>query len=494
MSQSKVTGEKVVSNLGWRFAERCGAEGVSLLVSIVLARLLAPEAYGIVALVTVVTGILQVFVDSGMASALIQKKDADELDFSTVFFFNIVFCMVLYIGLFFFSPLLAKWYKQPELTPVIRVLGLTVVISGVKNVQHAYVSRHLQFKRFFFATLTGTVIAAVVGIIMAYLGFGVWALVAQHLTNTLIDTVFLWFTTKWHPTRAFSFRRLKQLVSYGWKLLVAALLSTIFNDINQMVIGLKYSTADLSFYNKGKQFPSKVVSNLNTSIDSVLFPVMSSVQSDKERVKAMTRRAIKTSTFLTFPLMMGFAVTAQSFVKLLLTEKWLPCVPFLYIFCFTYACMPIHTANLNAMKAMGRSDIFLKLDIIKKIMSLGVLAATIPFGVLAIALGQVAISILSQIINAFPNRKLLNYSYMMQLKDIAPAFLLAAAMGGCIYPIRWIGLPDVATICLQVLIGIIIYLVGSAVFKVDSFHYLYSIVKPRLKKIRDRSAERKEAK
>lgn len=479
MKQNNITGEKIATNFGWRFAERCGAEGVSLLVSIVLARILAPEAYGTIALVTVIIGILQVFVDSGMASALIQKKDADDLDFSSVFYFNMVFCILLYTVLFFMSPLIANWYKQSELTPVIRVLGLTVVISGVKNVQQAYVSRHLLFKSFFFATLSGTVTAAIVGIVMAYYGFGVWALIAQHLTNTLIDTVFLWFTTKWRPKCAFSFQRLKHLITYGWKLLVAALLSTIFNDINQMVIGLRYSTADLSYYNRGNQLPSKLVTNINTSIDSVLFPVMSAAQTDKERVKAMTRRAIKTSTFFIMPLMMGTAICSKSLVSLLLTDKWLPCIPFLCIFCFTNAFMPIHTANLNAMKAMGRTDIFLKLDILKKMLALGVLAVAVPFGVHAIALGQIVTSIASQIINAFPNKKLMNYSYLQQLKDMCPAILLSCVMGTIVFSVSLLRLGNLITLLIQIPVGIAVYIVGAWIFRLESFTYILGLLKRR---------------
>ena len=314
----------VFSNLIWRFMERCGAQVVSFVVSIVLARILEPELYGTIALITVITSILQVFVDSGMANALIQKKDTDDLDYSSVFYFNVAFCLVLYIGLFFASPLISRIYGSPDLVPVIRVLGLTIVVSGVKNVQQAYVAKTMQFRRFFFSTLGGTLFSAVVGITMAYRGFGIWALVAQQLLNAAVNTAILWLTVGWKPKLMFSLQRLGGLVSYGWKLLVSALLDTIYLKISQLVVGLKYTSSDLAFYNKGDQLCMLVVENINSSIDSVLLPVLSAEQDSRDHVREMTSRAIKTSSYIMMPLMMGMAVCAEPLIRLLLAEN-LPC-------------------------------------------------------------------------------------------------------------------------------------------------------------------------
>lgn len=476
----------VLSNFIWRFAERCGAQGVSFIVSIVLARLLAPEVYGTIALVTVFTTILNVFVDSGFGNALIQKKDADDLDFSTVFYFNIIICTALYILMFVTAPLIAEFYKDTSLTPVIRVLSLTLVISGVKNVQQAYVSRTMQFKRFFFATLSGTVGAAVIGIVMAYFGFGVWALVAQQIFNMTVDTIILWITVKWRPKRIFSWQRLKGLFSYGWKLLVSALLDTAYRDLQQLIIGKLYTKSDLAQYNRGNQFPNLIVSNINSSIDSVLLPAMSKEQDHANEVKSMTRRAMKISTYVMAPMMMGLAFIGEPVVRLILTEKWLPCVPFMRIFCITYMFYPVHTANLNAIKAMGRSDLFLKLEIVKKIMGLTVLLLTMWHGVMVMAYSLLFTSVLSQIINSWPNKKLLNYSYLEQLKDILPGIIVAVVMGFCIYPIQWLGLPDIVTLLIQVPLGAGIYFGVSALLKIDSFTYLWGLVSPILKKLRYR--------
>ena len=466
----------VISNFIWRFAERSGAQLVSFIVSIVLARILDPEDYGTIALVTVFTAILQVFVDSGLGTALIQKKDADDLDFSSVFFFNFGVCIILYGGLFIAAPFIAHFYGNGDLTSVIRVIGLTIVVSGVKGIQQSYVSRNMMFKRFFFSTLGGTFFSAFLGIAMAYAGAGVWALVAQQLSNTIIDTTILWITVKWRPRLQFSWIRLKGLLSYGWKLLVSSLLDTVYNNLRSLIIGKIYTSSDLAFYNQGDKFPNVIVTNINTSIDSVLLPTMSSVQDDRKRVKEMTRRAMKTSVYIMAPLMMGLAFCATPIVRLVLTDKWLPCVPFLQVFCITYMFWPVHTANLNAIKALGRSDLFLKLEIVKKIVGMIALFATMNISVKAMAYSLLVVSVLGQIINSWPNRKLLNYGYLEQLKDILPGIIIAVCMGACVYCVRLIGLSDVLTLCIQIPLGMVIYILLSKILKMESYQYLSGIL------------------
>lgn len=476
------TEKKILTNFIWRFAERCGSQIVTFVVSVVLARILAPSDYGTITLVTVFTTILQVFVDSGLGTALVQKKDADDLDFSSVFYFNCALCLVLYLGMFAAAPLIAKFYENTELVPIIRVISLTVVVSGLKNVQQAYVSRNMQFKRFFYSSIGGVVFSAVLGIALAKAGCGVWALVAQQLSNVAVNTAILWITVKWRPKKMFSRERLKGLLSFGWKLLVSALLDTGYSNLRNLIIGKVYSTADLAYYDQGDKFPKVIVSNINTSIDSVLLPSMSSEQDDRERVKNMTRRAIKTSTYIMAPLMMGLAFCAEPVVTLVLTEKWLPCVPFLRIFCITYMFWPVHTANLNAIKAMGHSDWFLKLEIIKAVFCLAALLATVNFGVTAIAYSALFTSAASQIINAWPNKKLLGYGYLEQVRDFAPGILLAVAMGVCVYFIGCIPLPTAVTLVIQVVSGAVIYFGASYVLKLEEFKYLLGIVKSFRKK------------
>lgn len=484
---------KTLSNMAWRFAERVGAQGVKFLVSLVLARLLMPDDYGTIALITVFITILNVFVDSGLGNALIQKKDADDLDFSTVFIFNCLLCVLLYMGMFFASPVIARFYKNESLTPVIRCLSLTIVISGVKNVQQAYVSKKLIFKKFFFATLIGTIGAAVLGIWMAYKGFGVWALVGQQLFNTAVDTIVLWITVKWRPKLMFSVKRLKELFSYGIKLLISSLVDTIYKDIRQLIIGKVYSPADLGFYNKGLEFPKFISSNINNSIDSVLFPVLSEVQKDVNKVKAMVRRSIKISSYLMWPFMFGLAATGKTLIPLLLTEKWNNAVPFLYFFCFTEGFIPITTANLNAIKALGRSDYIMKMEIIKKSIGLVLVCTSIPFGLYAIAASSVVYTIIAVYINAFPNKKLLNYSFFDMIKDIFPSFGMSILMFIPVFLLNYLPVASVLRVIIQIAVGVMVYYLLSKFLKNESWNYLISIFKDFVtkKKITNKESENK---
>lgn len=477
MSREPITAKKVAGNFLWRFFERTGATGVSLVVSIILARLLDPSDYGIIPLVTVFTTIMQVFVDSGLGSSLIQKKDTDDLDYSSVFFFNVVMCSVLYTGMFFAAPIIADFYEMPELTPIVRVVSLTIIISGVKNVQQAYISKHFLFKHFFFATLIGTIGAAIVGIWMAYRGFGVWALVTQNMLNLIVDTLVLWITVRWRPKLMFSWQRLRGLLSYGWKILVSKLVSTVYTEIRKLIIGKWYTTADLAFYSKGDYFPNNIVLNINTSIDSILMPTLSGVQDNPIRLKEMMRRAIKTSTYVMSPLLFGLAAIAVPLVRLLLTEKWLPCVFFLRVFCCIYFFQPIQTANLNAIKAIGRSDIFLKLEIIKKVVGLIGLFSTVFISVHVMALSLLITTIISAFVNSFPNKKFINYSFREQIIDILPYLAMGMGVFAGVYPLSLIGLPDLLTLLIQIPSGAIIYLTISILFRIDSYHYVKDLAK-----------------
>lgn len=477
MNQNEETRNKVLTNLIWRFMERCGAQLVAFIVTIVIARILDQEAYGIVALISVFTTILWVFVDSGLANALIQKKDADDLDFSTVFFANIVFCAVLYGLLFAGAPLIAWFYHNSSLTPLIRVSGITLLLSGVKNVQQAYVAKKLIFKRFFFATLGGTLGAAVVGIVMALSGYGVWALVISNLFNTTVDTIILWITVKWRPIKKFSMERLKGLFAFGSKMLAANVLNVIYENLYQLIIGKGYSTEELAYFDKGKQIPSLVIDNIDSSINSVIFPVMSENHDNSEDVKSIMKRALKVNIYTMTPILAGIAAVADPLVRLLLTEKWMPAVPYIRIICFVQIFRPINSLNINAIKSKGRSDLILRLQIWKNCSSLVILLLTMRYGVLAIAWGMVVSGFVSQIINAWPNRNLLDYGYLSQLADIMPSLILAFIMGVLVYGIELIGLNDWFTLLIQITFGVTIYVGGSWLFKMESFVYEKELIK-----------------
>lgn len=474
--------EKVFSNFIWKACERYLSSIVQFIVSIVLARILMPEIYGTIALINVFIAILQVFIDSGLGNALIQKKDADDTDFSTVFYFNIVLCVGLYIIVFLLAPIIAKFYNNLSLTAVIRVLSLTLIISGLKNVQQAYISRTLQFKKFFWATFCGIMISAIVGITMALKGYGVWALVAQNLTNQFIDTLILWIIVKWRPTKKFSKKRFGGLFNFGSKLLASSLLDTGYINLRKLVIGKKFSSSDLAYYEQGEKLPSVLVSNINSSINSVLLPTMSKEQEDKKRVKDMTRRAIKTSTYVMSPIMLGLAVVAPHVIKLILTDKWLFCVPFMQIFCIEYLFYPIHTANLNAINAIGKSGTFFKLEVVKKAIGLIVLLISMQFGVIAIATGTILTSISSLIINTLPNKKYINYSLWEQLKDIFSSMFIALLMSICVWGLSFIKINYILLLFIQVIIGIVVYILLSLLFKNETFYYLMGILRNFFKK------------
>lgn len=489
MQDDKNRGSRIFSNFIWRFAERGGAQIVSFIVSVVLARILEPETYGTIALVTVFLAILQVFVDSGLGNALIQKKDADNIDFSTVFFANIAFCIILYAIMFLAAPFIGLFYHDMSLVPIVRALSLILIVSGVKNVQHAYVSRNMLFRKFFLATLMGTLLSGVIGIVLAKLGYGVWALIAMQLLNVTIDTIILWFTVRWRPDMVFSFERLKELFSYGSKILASNLLDVGYNNIWQLIIGKLYTPAELAYYNKGNNLPNVLVSTINTSVDSVLLPVMSKEQDHRKTLKSMTRRAIKVSTYVMAPLMMGMAFAASNIVVLLLTEKWTACIPYLIIFCITYMFYPINTANLNVIKAMGRSDIFLKMELLKKAIGIIILIITMRFGVMVMAYGLLVSALIGQVINVYPNNKLLDYGFFEQLKDIFPNIVMAVIMGIVVSVVPQIGGSVVITLVVQVFVGIVVYSIESVVTKNETFYYLLDVVKRMLRNLRKKESK-----
>lgn len=465
-----------VNNLFWKFLERCGSQGVSLIVSILLARLIEPSAFGTMSIIYVFTAVFNVFVDSGMGVALIQKKDADDVDFSSVFFFNITLGSTLYLLLFLVAPLIASFYEMPELVSLLRVSSLVLIISGLRNVQQAYVSKTLIFKKYFYATLTGVISSAIIALAMAYSGFGIWALVFQNLSNLAISTLVLWIVVRWRPKLLFSLKRLKHLITYGWKLLVTGVLDILYENVRALIIGKMYKPADLAYYNMGAQFPYGIVNNINASIDSVLLPTVSAEQDDRSQVKRMVRRAIVTSTYIMAPLMLCLAAVADSFVYLFLTEKWAECIPYLRIFCISFMFYPINSSNLNVIKALGRSDIILKLEITKKIIGVCIILITMWISPFAMAIGAMCGAFICQFLNAWPNRKLLNYSYKEQLADIFPNLLLAIIIAMVIALIPLIGMPLLVTFICQIFVALSLFIVLSKLFSLDSYTYVKNVI------------------
>lgn len=477
----QVTTKKVATSLIWQLLERFGAEIVTFVVSIILARLLDPVVYGTVALVTVITTILNVFVDSGFCSALIQKKNADSLDFSTVFYFNLLVALALYAGMFFGAKGIANFYNMPELVWVIRVLSLTLIFSAVKNCFKAHISKNMQFKKYFFSTLGGTIAAAVVGIYMAFKGYGVWALVMQFVVNSFIDSVILFFAVKWKPKFEFSFQRLKTLFSFGWKLLASSLTETICDNVRQLAIGKKYSTEDLAFYNRGHSFPQIVGTNITASLLAVLFPTFSSIQDDKEKVKDTIRKSISLSSFIVFPMMIGLAVVAEPMITFLLTEKWLFCVPYLRMFCVFYALKCVDSTTGSVLKGTGKSGVLSALQITKKVIDLALLFSFMWFGVIYIAISMLAAAIIGYILNMLVLRKYFGYSITEQLSDLFPNLIITILMGVFVVCLQKLSAPVIVILLIQAIVGVLVYIMWAHITENPNYKLLLSTIKTKLR-------------
>lgn len=476
--------KQAVSGMFWKFAENGLGQIVNFIISIVLARLLLPEDYGIIALVSVFVTLCDKLVISGLATSLIQKKDADNKDFSTIFYFSLGMSFVLYAVLYFLAPFIADFYSAYDrelLISVIRVMGIQVIVTAVNSVQSAYVSNTMQFKRFFWSNLGGMMLSAAVGIIMALRGFGVWALVAQYLVKATGSMLVLWFTVKWRPSLEFSLKRFKALYSYGWKIFAASIIKVLYNDLRSLVIGKYYNAASLAYYNKGQSFPQIVEGCVGGAIDSVFFPTMSKVQDSKEKMLSILRRTIKVSTYFITPLLVGLAAVAEPLVVLLLTEKWLPCVFYLQIISISFVFAPIEIINLQAIKALGKSDIVLKLEIVKRVAGTILVFCAIPFGVKAIAVSLLVSNILSAVINAYPTRKLLGYSYTRQFLDVVPPMIMSAIMFFAVSSVLMLNLQTLIMLVLQVVVGVIVYILLSLATANENYIYLLNTLKLFLK-------------
>lgn len=473
----------VFSGAFWKLAERLTAQVVTLIVSIILARLLSPDEYGTISLVTVFITIANVFVTNGFGTALIQKQDADSVDFSSVFYFSLVFTGCLYLILFFLATPIATFYNMPILRPVLRVLAISVPIMGINSVQQAYVSRKMDFRKFFFATIIGTSISAFVGIALAYKGFGVWALVAQTLTNNIIATVIVQLSIDWKLTREFSIYRVKRLFDYGWKLLAQSLVLQVYSSLRSILIGKIYTASDLAFYTKGKQFPDLLCSNIDTAINAALFPAMAKAQDHIEKIRNMARKTTQIISYVMSPILIGFMAVSTPFIRIVLTEKWLPCVPYLCICCVILLFRAPQTAMLQAIKAVGRSDIVLKYDFPIRIFALVVLICSIRFGVIYFALSEILTTILGTILYAIAAKKVIGYSYGQLCLDFGKNTCLALAMGVVVFLTgKLISGSDLLVLLIQIIAGSVTYLGISLVSCSNELFFLLNIIKPIVEK------------
>lgn len=472
----------VIKSFFWKLLERFSVQGLSLCITLVLARILSPSDYGTVAIITVFVNLANVIIDGGLNTALIQKKDTDSLDYSTIFFSSILLSIVLYALLYVTSPWIAEFYDIPELVDMIRILGVILVFEAVNSIQRAYVSKMMLFRKLFYSSFFALLVSGSLGIYMALNDYGVWALISQQMTCVLVTIIIMWFTIKWRPILAFSFERFKKLFDYGWKIFGLNFITTLYLNIRSLIIGKFYSPADLAFFERGHTLSSMVVQNINTSLQTILFPVLSNSQNDKVRIKSLVRRSTGMTCLLIFPALIGLISIAKPLVLLILTEKWLPAVAYIQIYSIAYMLFPVQVANMEAIKAMGYSGISLKLEIIKKIIETTILIISVFMGVIAIVWGVVFFNFVCLFINLYPSKKYLDYGVFEQVKDIIPTFLCAIMMGFSIYWIQYLPIHLLLILMLQMIMGVLVFGLFCYLSKNESFLYVKSLITEKLKR------------
>lgn len=475
MSQSLK--QKTVHGVIWSSIERFSVQGIQFVLQILMARILSPEDYGAIAMLAIFVAISQSFIDSGFSNALIRKVDRTEKDYATVFYFNIVVGIVFYLILFFTSPLIASFYNTPILEPLTKVIALNLFFNSMCVVQQARLTIRLDFKTQAVVSLISVVLSGAVGLWMAHAGYGVWSLAIQTVLQTAFRMVFFWLLAKWRPIEKFSKESFKEMFSYGSKLLASGLLDTIYRNVYTIIIGKVFSSSTLGYYSRADQFAQFPSSNLTGILQRVTFPILSTIQNEEERLRINYRKFLRLSAFIVFPLMIGLAAVAEPFIYLVLTPKWAGIVPVLQVICLAYMWYPIHAINLNLLQVKGRSDLFLKLEIIKKGNITLMLLLTVPLGILAICIGKIINSILSLVINTYYTGKLIRVGFFMQMRDILPILLNCVAMYLVITVVIHFIPNHLLKLAIGILSGVFYYITMASLFKSAELKELLLIIK-----------------
>ena len=471
MHIDKSEGKNMVSNVIWKVLERFGVQGVQFIVQLILARILEPEHYGMLSIMIIFTTFANVFIQYGFNTSLIQNKDVTDEDYSSVFWVSLGIAIIMYFLLFVSAPLVAEFYGMPDIVNPFRAISLMIIPGALNSVQTAKVSREMNFKKVFFSNISGIIVSGAVGIAIACMGGGFWALVAQSLLNVTVACVVMLFTVKWHPQFVCNLKRVNELFLYGWKILSTHVISLIYQNLSNMFIGKKYNADILGFYNRGRQFPMFIINAIDGTIQSVLLSAMSALQNDKKEIKRLMKDSVAVSSYVNFPIMIGLACVAEPLVSIVLTDKWLPCVPYIQIFCISLILCPLDTTNSQVINSMGRSDIFLKIEIIKKIFStITLIAAILCFdSPIAVAMANIINICISCALNIYPNKALIDYSYLEQFRDIIPYLIMSLIMCVCVNLVSILELNAFLLLCAQVLTGICVYLILSFLFKPKAF-------------------------
>ena len=462
----------------WSVADRFAQQSVGFVVSVVLARLLLPSEFGLMAMLSIVIAVSQVLVAGGFGSALIQKKDASHLDECSVFFFNIVVSGAIAGVLFFAAPLIARFYEMPPLVPMTRALSLNIVISAFGLVQVSLMTKRVDFKKQMSVSFASSVFAGIAGVSMAIAGFGVWSLVWQAILGNLARVLLLWRVHGWRPAWKFSLASLRTMFAFGSKVLSIGLIDTIFKNVYLMVIGKVFSPADLGFYARAQSIQQLPVKDIAISSDLVSFPVFSSIQDDRERTRRGLRQGIMMQAVLNFPIMIGLACVAESFVRVLLTDKWLQSVPYIRLLCLAGLFYPLSVLNISALKARGRGDLFLRLELIKKVLIVVAIVATYRFGIMAMICGQVISSWIGYYLNSYYTARFFDYSLADQLIDVLPSLAVASLMGAAVFGMEFLGIePPLLLLTTQVGVGVSLYLALCRALRLAPFMDLVGLAR-----------------
>ena len=469
--------QKTAKGVLWSGVEQLSVQIIQFVLGLVMARLLSPHDYGLVGMILVFTSIAETFVNSGFSNALIRKQNKTEVDYSTAFYFNIVVGLVAYFILFFLSPLIARFYNEPLLESLTKAVSINVFINSLGIVQRARYSIKVDFKTQAKATTISVLISGIIGLWMAYSGYGVWAIVWQSVIRNALNVVLLWLFAKWLPMLQFSWASFREMWSFGYKLLLSGLIDRIYSNIYQLIIGKVFSAVDLGNYTRANQFASFPSSNINSIISRVTYPILSSIQDDDVRLERVYRKYLRLSAFVVFPLMVGLSALSEPLILYILTDKWSAAIILLQIICFNMMWYPIHAINLNLLQVKGRSDLFLKLEIIKKFIGVSILCITVPIGLVAMCIGGIFSSILCLAVNTHYTGKLINVGFWLQIRDLLPILLLSLAMGVVVLLSVWFISSNLLKLIVGVIVGVIFYILVARLFNMEELSDLLSLVK-----------------
>lgn len=450
--------QKTINGMFWTISSRLSVQIVQLAVSIILARLLVPSEFGLIGMLTIFTALSQAILDGGFGSALIQKKESNQTDSSSIFYINILIGILLAITLILGAPLIASFYQQPILAPMLRVLSLSLIINSFSLVQTSLLTKNMDFKAQFKVQFLAISLSGLIGITLAYLGYGVWSLVIQSVTNYLFRAILLWLISNWRPTREFSWSSLKNMFSFGSKLLFSSLLYTFFNNIYEAFIGKVYSVTEVGYFTRASTFETAATMATSQPIDQVTFPALAPLQDNDIVLKQAYRKAIKLSQFLHFPLMIGLITVAQPLFLLILTEKWAPSIPYFQLLCVVGLLTPLQNLNLNILKVKGRSDLVFKLEIIKRFNLIVAIAITFRWGIMALIIGKVITAFIAYFLNSSYSGKLVGYGQIDQIKDISPSLITALIMGMIMYLVNFLSIStNFLKLVVEMIMGVSVY-------------------------------------